>query len=119
MVCGNYVINAEQAREITNSAIEIMKAIDDEGALAQAEAELRTIYGQISGAASRGEMSTDVFIMYQSNYDNLVQHGFWVHGGVIREWLPKREWKSFGSLSDLYCIEWGTDSVEEGMPKMS
>lgn len=112
MIYGNYTINAEQAREITNGAIEIMKAIDDEAALTQAEAELRTIYGQISGAASRGETSTDVFIMYKSTYDNLVDHGFKLHGGIIREFLPKSMWNTFGGPQDLFCIEWGDSSAE-------
>lgn len=112
MILGNYVINAEQAREITNNALEHQGMHIKRIELEQAEEELNDIYKLISQAASRGRSFAVVWIMYNSTYANLIEHGFKLSGGVIRENIPKNKWASFGQGDDVFLIEWGEENAK-------
>lgn len=112
MIYGNYIINAEQAWDITKQAIKWREGFDENFAFKQAETELKEVCGAIFEAANRGKASTTIWIRYNSTYDALLEHGFKLSGGVIRENMPKSKWNTFGTASDAVLVEWGDSSSE-------
>lgn len=112
MIYGNYIINAEQALDITKQAIERREGLDKNFAFKQAETELQEVCSAIFEAASRGKTSNATWIMYNSTRDALIEHGFKLSGGVIRENMPKSKWNTFGTASDMVLVEWGEENAK-------
>lgn len=112
MIFGNYIINAEQALDITKQAIERHEGLDENFAFKQAETELRGVCSAIFEAANRGKTSSAMWIMYNSTYNALLKHGFKLSGGVIRENMPKSKWNTFGTASDMVLVEWGEENAK-------
>ena len=113
MIYGNYVINAEQAAELTGKAIKRIHRNERSFIQSQMNADADNVNIAIESAAKKGLTETSCWIMFQSTYETLVKNGYIVSGGRLGESVPPRLSSMWGQQKDKFHIAWGTslDSI--------
>ena len=109
------LINAQQAAELS---MDSRKKVQN-WAVCYTEIEkmreISDVNATIQSRASEGEFALRYWIKFVDTYNKLVEEGYQVKGGVIRENLAPMQKAFWGEISDQYVISWGNDSSEDNV----
>ena len=106
------LINAQQATELTLESREKVQNWAVYYNEIEKMREMSDVNAMIQSRASEGEFALRYWIKFVDTYNKLVEEGYQVKGGVIRENLAPMQKAFWGEISDQYIISWGNDSSE-------
>ena len=103
----DYIVNVIQAKSIMEDAQRRRSRYDSKINSECIDEEAVTVNTAILNAAATGQSSCSCWLMFTVTYNALVERGFLVFGGRIKDKLPAEEQKAWGTKQDLVTISWG------------